>query len=258
MNTPRRPRSCASFSRELEDEDSAVVTLFMQCCRESPALRHWLSRDFARNASVRERFAKALDSGDSASASMPCSMADLTGENRALREEQRRLKEQMPWLARPYGGLSWGEMEKLVRRCQAGPIDLGAFLLAQAWRGSAGKPSLALTRATVVFMDEVMQSGSQRLLRNFAKALRFLEECDDKATRRAALGYQDRWKLHTLFFMLRNPSESYRTRDIRAHLETLGFEIGTKDVRRFCTRHGIKRDVRAGRPSARTTKPAAE
>ena len=67
MNPPLRPRPCASFSRELEDEDSAVVTLFMQCCRESPALRHWLSRDFARNASVRERFAKALDSGDSAS-----------------------------------------------------------------------------------------------------------------------------------------------------------------------------------------------
>jgi hypothetical protein len=101
-------------------------------------------------------------------------------------------------------------------------------------------------------MDEVVKSGSQRLLRNFGKALRFLEECDDKATRRAALGYQDRWKLHALFFMLRNPSESYRTRDIRAHLETLGFEVGTKDVRRFCTRHGIKRDVRAGRPRTRT------
>jgi hypothetical protein len=39
----------------------------------------------------------------------------------------------VPQLARPYGGLSWGEMEKLVRRCQAGPIDLGAFLLAQAY-----------------------------------------------------------------------------------------------------------------------------
>jgi hypothetical protein len=257
MNSPFRSRSSASFSRELEDEESAVVTLFMQCCRQSPALRNWLWRDFARNASSRERFAKALRAGDSASASAIRSMADLSGENRALREEQRRLKEQLPQLARPYGGLSWGEVEKLVRRCQAGPMDLGAFLLAQAWRDGAGKPSLALMRATVVFMDEVVQSGSQRLLRNFGKALRFLEECDDKATRRAALGYQDRWKLHALFFMLRNPSESYRTRDIRAHLETLGFEIGTKDVRRFCTRHGIKRDVRAGRPSTRTIPPVA-
>ena len=73
-----------------------------------------------------------------------------------------------------------------------------------------------------------------------------------KTKRRASLGYSDRWKLHALFYMLRHPRESYRTRELRAHLATLKLNVGTKEIRRFCTRHGIRRDVRAGRPRTRS------
>ena len=39
------------------------------------------------------------------------------------------------------------------------------------------------------------------------------------------------------------------------HLATLGLDIGTRDMRRFCKRHGIKRDSQAGRPRKRSSTP---
>lgn len=63
--------------------------------------------------------------------------------------------------------------------------------------------------------------------------------------------------MNVLFYILRHPRESYSIRDLRAHLATLGLDIGTRDMRRFCKRHGIKRDIQAGRPRKRTPAPAA-
>lgn len=57
---------------------------------------------------------------------------------------------------------------------------------------------------------------------------------------------------------LRHPRKSYRTRELRAHLSALGLEVGTKDIRRFCTRHNILRDIRAGRPRSRPTRISPE
>jgi hypothetical protein len=178
------------------------------------------------------------------------SLAELTGEGHAWREEQRRLRTELPRLARPYGGLTWAEMEKLVRRYQAGALDLGTFLLAHEWRGTggAGKASPALLRSAGAFLDAVVHGGERRVLTHFAKALNLLDHSDGNARRGTALGYQERWKLHALFYMLRHPRASYRTRELRAHLAARGLKISMKDIRRFCTRHGIRRDMRAGRP----------
>ena len=52
-------------------------------------------------------------------------------------------------------------------------------------------------------------------------------------------------------YLLRHPREAYRTRDLLAHLATCGIEVSTKDIRRFCIRHSIRRDMRAGRPRTR-------
>jgi hypothetical protein len=41
------------------------------------------------------------------------------------------------------------------------------------------------------------------------------------------------------------------------HLATLGLDIGTRDMRRFCKRHDIKRDIQAGRPRKRIGAPGA-
>jgi hypothetical protein len=57
--------------------------------------------------------------------------------------------------------------------------------------------------------------------------------------------------------MLRHPREAYRTREVRIQLETLGLRISSLDFRRFCKRHGIRRDERAGRPRTRSLAHAA-
>lgn len=49
---------------------------------------------------------------------------------------------------------------------------------------------------------------------------------------------------------------SYRTRDVHAYLAKCGLQISSLDFRRFCTRHGIRRDMRAGRPRKLTSVPA--
>jgi len=73
---------------------------------------------------------------------------------------------------------------------------------------------------------------------------------------RTAFGYADWWKLHALVYMLRHPREAYRTREVRAHLATLGLRISSLDFRRFCKRHGIRRNERAGRPRIRAAHAA--
>lgn len=254
MNPPRRQPARPSFLSGLEDDESAVAVLFLHCCQHSPVLRRWLWRDFARRASVRADFAKRVRAGTPLPINGAHTLAEVTGETRAWREEQNRLKAELPQLARPYGGLTWSEMEKLVRHYQAGTLDLGTFLLAQAWRSTAGPgtASPALLCAAGKFLDAIVHAQQEKLLRHFVKALRFLERCDQPARRRTALGYQERWKLRALFYMLRHPRAAYRTRELRAHLAFHGLEISTKDLRRFCTRHGIRRDTRAGRPRTRT------
>ena len=52
--------------------------------------------------------------------------------------------------------------------------------------------------------------------------------------------------------MKRGPARIAVTRDVRAHLAGLGLRISTLDFRRFCKRHGIRRDERAGRPRIHT------
>jgi len=255
MKPPLRQPAHDSFIVGLDDDDGAAALLFVECCRQSPALRRWLWRDFARHTNVRASLAKRLRDAAAPKASGAHLLAELTGDGRAWKEEQRRLKAELPRLARPYGGLTWPEMEKLVRRYQAGTLDLGTFLLAHGWRstGGPGKASPALLRAAGAFLDAVVHSGERRVLTHFARALNVLDGYASTAKHRTTLGYQDRWKVHVLFYMLRHPRASYRTRELRAHLAALGLRIGTKDIRRFCSRHGIRRDMRAGRPSARST-----
>jgi hypothetical protein len=260
MNRPANVSETESLFRQLtEDEDSATVKIFRQLCRRSPALRYWLWEDFSRDEKVREKFAEFLKEDGDLSANGSHWIAELAGDHHSWLEEQRRLQQEMPRAVRPYGGLTWSEMEKLVRFYQAGRIDLGTFLLAHDWRqaGKMAKASAVLTRSAAEFVDMVVNSGQTRLLKHFSKALRFFKKNDSKAKRRAVFGFPAWWKLHVLFYMLRHPQESYRTRELRAHLATLGPQVSTKDMRRFCKRHGIKRDIQAGRPRKRTAVPAA-
>jgi hypothetical protein len=169
-------------------------------------------------------------------------------------EEKRRMQAQLPAHAvRPFGGLTWDEMESLVRRYEARTLPLSLFLFARDWRkaGEVAKASPKLLQAGADLLDTAIRSGETRQLIELGHAVELLAGLNPRRLR-TAFGYADWWKLHALVYMLRHPREAYRTRDVRAHLETLGLRISSLDFRRFCKRHGIRRDERAGRPRVRT------
>ena len=169
------------------------------------------------------------------------------------------MKAQLPsQAARPFGGLTWDEMEALVRRYEARTIGLNVFLLARDWRkaGEAAKASPRLLQAGADLLDTAIRSGEVRQLTDLGHAVELLAGLDPCRLRKA-FGYADWWKLHALVYMLRHPREAYRTREVRAHLVALGLRISSLDFRRFCKRHGIRRDERAGRPRTRSLDPAA-
>jgi hypothetical protein len=227
-------------------DEAAAADLFVSLCRASPALRDWLWEDFARNPEVRRAFAARLRRRHG----MVRRFADLSDEARPWQEEVRRLQATFP--RRLYGGLTWPELEKLIATYRAGRGDLGAFLLAHEL-GSAGQSTIAsprLTRAAVDFISAAC--ADPRLLRQLERAFELARNHANRASRRAALGYSDWWKLHVLFFVLRHPRPAYRIRDLRTHLAALGLNPTVKDLQRFCARHGLKRDMRAGRPRAPT------
>lgn len=230
------------LSRLAATDDAASLAILTQLCRQSPRLRHWLWEDFGADPAIRKRFAGLVADG---AQSPPLRFADLTEDNGSWQKERRALREQMP--TRPYGGLSYGEVETLIREYQASGIDLGIFLLARDWR-EAGKASPAMLWAGLQFLDSTFPGRQWRSVKQLGKAFTFLRRYENKAKRRTVVGYAGWWKVQVLFYLLGHPRASYRTRDLGAHLAAVGLRVGTKDLRRFCARHGIAKDIRAGRP----------
>jgi hypothetical protein len=231
------------------------TTGMLSLCRQFPDLRVWLTEDFAWDEAIRANFLAVVERGELDGDPTSDGFAALAGEFDGWASEKQRLKAQLPARAtRPFGGLTWDEMELLVRRYQARTIGLNAFLLARDWRkaGEAAKVSPKLLRSGAEFLDNVIRTGDTRPIAHLGRAITLLATVKPGSLR-TAFGYSDWWKLHALAFMLRRPREAYRTRDVRAHLATLGLRISSLDFRRFCKRHGIRRDERAGRPRKRIT-----
>jgi hypothetical protein len=237
-------------ARAHERESRAFLRLLADICRRFPDLRAWLVEDFARDAKVRTNFLGLVETGDLGGEDMADAFAEMAGELGSWREEKRRLQVELPAQAtRPFGGLTWDEIESLVRRFEARTLRMDVFLLVRDWRkaGESAKASPGLLRASADLMDVAIRSGDTRLFTELSRAVTLLSNLE-KGSLRTAFGYADWWKLHALVYMLRHPREAYRTREVRAHLATLGLRISSLDFRRFCKRHGIRRDERAGRP----------
>jgi len=243
----------ASSVRVSERRSRAFLRLLASMCRRFPDLGTWLMEDFARDASTRANFLTLMEGGDLNGEAMSNGFAELAGELDGWLEEKRRIKAQLPAHAtRQFGGLTWEEMEALVRRYEARTLGLNVFLLVRDWRkaGEAAKASPKLLQAGADLLDTAIRSGNKRLFVELGNAVELLAGLDPRRLR-TAFGYADWWKLHALVYMLRHPREAYRTREVRAHLEKLGLRISSLDFRRFCKRHGIRRDERAGRPRVR-------
>lgn len=236
-----------------ERRSRAFLRLLADICRHFPDLQAWLVEDFGRNEATRTRFVAFIADGELDGEATSNGFAALAGELDGWREEARRLQAQLPaQAARPFGGLTWDEMEALVRRYQARTIGMSAFLLARDWRkaGDSAKASPKLLRAGAEFLDGAIRSGDTRSLAHLSNAVKFLSGLKPGRLR-TAYGHTDWWKLEALVYMLRHPRPAYRTRDVRAHLASLRLRITSLDFRRFCKRHGIARDERSGRPRTR-------
>jgi hypothetical protein len=246
-------------ARAPERESRAFLRLLADICRRFPDLRGWLVEDFARDALVRANFLGLVETGDLGGEDMADAFAEMAGELGSWREEKRRMQVQLPAQAtRPFGGLTWDEIESLVRRFEARTLRLDVFLLVRDWRkaGESAKASPRLLRASADLLDTAIRSGDARLFTELSRAVALLSNLENGSLR-TAFGYADWWKLHALVYIMRHPREAYRTREVRAHLQTLRLQISSLDFRRFCKRHGIRRDERAGRPRIHTAARAA-
>lgn len=232
-------------------DEAACLGMMVHLCRMFPPLRAWLCDEFARDAKVRERFARVVDERSETS---PERFIDLTDDVQAWREERRQLKATLS--TRPFGGLTLSEVETLIRRFQAGTIDLGTFQLVREWH-TTGRASPAVMWAGLQFLDSLLPARAWRLHKHLRKAFSFHLHFGKQAKRRAAFAPAGWWKTQVLLYMLGHPRPSYRTGELREHLASLGVEVSTKDLRRFCSLHGIRRDVRGGRPRTRSVARAA-
>lgn len=228
-----------------ETEESATVALFVQLCRESPALRRWLWQEFAQDEKTRAGFATLIKHrGDVA----PSRVAELAETDRGRATELHHLKQQVS--ARIFGGRTWSEIEAIVAQLRAGRADLGTFLLALQWQraGSEANASAMLQRAATALVDDALRHGQRARLAQLASAAELVQVSSQPEARRSSVAFGDWWKLQVLLHILRHPRPSYRTRELHRHLATLGLNVDTREIRRFCTRHGISRDMRGGRP----------
>lgn len=249
MSRASNERTAELFRRlASETDESAAVGLFVELCRTSPALRHWLWEDFARDSEKRAHFARVLRTGGEVAR-----FADLNGESSPWHEETRRLRAALP--RRPYGGRTFAEIKERLIRHQAGKTDAAAFLFALEWqrlRPKGGSPRLL--RGAFGVLDAAMAEANGDFLRELAAGKTLAADFTAPGRRRAALGFGDWWKVNALLHILRHPAPHYRTRELQAHLASVGLKVTARDVRRFCAEAGIKRDERAGRPNGAATR----
>ena len=230
-------------------EEDAQVAQFVSLCRRSPFLRRWLWGEFARFEHVRTGLKQIVEDGMAGAPADAGVLRKLSAGDDLLAGATRRIRKRIE-TGTIYGGLSWTDVETLVRRYHAGTLDVGAFLLVHDWRASQTGDGVSsrLTDAAVSLLDAVILRRDKRLLRHVLKAVDFLDEFGSNQPRRIALGHVNWWKVSVLLYLLNHPKRAYRTRELRAHLAAQGLDIETKDIRRFCSRHRIRRDSRAGRP----------
>ncbi|AWI09643.1 hypothetical protein M2447_002195 [Ereboglobus sp. PH5-10] len=250
----------ALFATIANGSDAACVTLFIQLLRESPNLRHWLFSAFL-NPDTRSRLSRHLSGKTHPprhSAHGRHLLSWLANTDKALARDAVLLSQNHTTSA-PYGGLTHAQVINLIRRYQAGGtkasggIELSAFLLAHAWRRAL--PDLSNRAALLLISGRFFQAAfsghcaNLELVQNLVKAAEFFRGQPRGSITRAHFGYTNWWKLSVLHYMLNNPKPRYCIRDFRRHLRTQKIIVETKDVRRFCKKHGILRNSRPGRPS---------
>ena len=161
-----------------------------------------------------------------------------------------------------FGGLTEARVLTLIKRYQAGQIDETIFLLVRCWLRFLASDwttvPVALWRPTLEQWAAITNDGSGRLARHVASAVQFYHERSGRRIGEADFGYTHSWKIHVLLYILDRPQSCYRVSELRDHLPTKFHGVDRKTIREFCRQHGIRRDVRAGRPQASRRPTAAK
>lgn len=244
--------------RVTERRSRAFLRLLAGMCRRSPKLLDWLTGDFVHSAEVRANFLELVNGAELPGSEDLDGLVAIAGGVPRLSHEIQHQRIKFPPSVLTYGGKSWDEMESLLRRYEARTIPLWIFLLARDWRdaGTKAEHMPDLLRRGAHFLNAVTNAPDKRLLHHYTVSLDVLSSTKIGKLR-ATFGYADWWKLHALVYMMRRPGPNYRTRDVRAHLARFGLRISSLDFRRFCRKHDIARDERAGRPRGRLLVRAA-
>lgn len=251
---PEKSDELAALLHELSlHDDASELRHFAEVCRRSPRVRTWLFSRFANERETRAKFRNFLNDPTASPEGLWSPL---------LEREVVSQPPQVPSTDGPYGGLSEAAVWALIQLYQAGRINVLTFLLVRVWRQLAAEnrpPPPALWRATLEHWAALIGEGDGHLLRDLRLAVTFFQERPDDFTG-GSDSDQDSWKVHLLLHILDHPQPCYRVGDLYAALPEKFRRsrrngnpfVVLREIRRFCEKHGIRRDQRAGRrPSSK-------
>jgi len=233
------------FSALTDTNDNASVAYFISILRSTPLLHQWL-HIVAQNPKAVERLNAVIQQTVTPPEHAKTGRTLLAWiahvDERFLKKDTIDANFNIPI----YGGLTSQKIVTLVRQYQAGSIETSAFLLAHAWRKPPRSP-FALLNATVQYLQTVFAQDRPNLLHQLARAADFFHGRTPGSISRVQFGHTSWWRLHILYYMLRNPKQAYRIGEFSRYLAAQKINIDPKSIRRFCIRHHIARDERSGR-----------
>jgi hypothetical protein len=258
MTSPKKPSSplpdqadeLAALLHELRlHDDASELRHFAELCRGSLRIRTWLFGRFAKEPETQAKFRAFLRDPDI----LPDGLWSPV-----LEREVASRPPPVPATDGPFGGLSEPAVWALIKQYQAGRINILTFLLVRVWRQlqAAGRtPPPALWRATLDHWAALVADGGGRRLNDLKLAVGFFDDRPGEPPDCAGVE-SDSWKIHLLLQILDHPQPCYRVSELYASLPEKFRRmrhngnpfVDLREVRRFCEKHGIRRDQRAGRP----------
>ena len=246
MNTAPDPLTELLHETSLT-RDAVELRLFVDLCRSSRRLRVWLFGRFASEPKTRAAFRAVL------AGRIPADFKDGPWSPGPMRKVASKPAFSEAGTGR-HGGLSEAKIVALIKRFQAGRMDVTAFLFVRLWLRFLGQGEdaipVALWRPTLAFWAAIIRDPRRRIVRHLAKALRFFRERTDRSIGEADFSFAASWKIHVLLYIWDYPKPCYRVGELRDNLPVKYRELDRKDIREFCTKYGIRRDSRAGEQPA--------
>ena len=252
---PERADELAALLHELSlHDDASELRHFTEVCRRSLRVRTWLFGRFAQEPETQQKFRAFLRDS-----SVPVDglWSSVLGREVASKPPPA------PAVAGEFGGLSESAIWALIKLYQAGQLDVMTFLLVRVWRQIAAadrSPPPALWRATLNHWAAIVGDAEGRLARDLAKAVDFFHERPDGLGGGVDVESEASWKVHVLLYILDHPQPCYRVGELHDHLPAKFRRmrrngnpwVARQEIRKFCEKHGIRRDQRAGqRPPAK-------